>query len=173
MPRVQLYVDAEPSGLGGRDVFFDTVAADPPPSAADLPPPGAPQPLLRLPPGDVRLANGTLLRLVLNGFRAGPGSVGGAVWDERPGRDGPRRKGLRVIATLDVPPAAHGAQPLLHVSLSLPGSLPSWRQVRLVKDAFFGPEVDAVMVLPREADYVNAMPFCFQLWQLPWVWGVR
>ena len=114
-----------------------------------------------------------MLRCVIRPFLAGPGSVDGAAWDERPGRDGPRRKGLRVIATLDVPPEAHSAQPLLHVSLSLPGSLPSWRQVRLVKDALYGPEVDAVMVMPREADYVNVHPNTLQMWQLPWVWGVR
>jgi hypothetical protein len=138
-----------------------------------LPRAGEPQPLLPIPSGDLRLGNGLVLRCVARPFLAGPGSVDGAAWDEKPGRDGAKRKGLRVIATLDVPPAAHGAQPLLHVSLSLPGSLPSWRQVKLVKDALYGPGVDAVMVLPREADYVNVHPTTFHLWQLPVVWGLR
>ena len=138
-----------------------------------LPEAGEPQPLLSLPPGDLRLANGQLLRCVMRPFTAGPESLDGAIWDEHPHRDGPRRKGLRVIASLDVPPAAHSAQPLLHVSVSLPGSLPSWRQIRLVKDALYGPDIDAVLVLPREGDYINAHPFAMQMYQLPIVWGIR
>jgi hypothetical protein len=59
------------------------------------------------------------------------------------------------------------------VSVSLPGSLPSWRQIRLVKDALYGPDVDAVLVLPRAADYVNIHPNTLQLYQLPVVWGIR
>ena len=141
--------------------------------AGALPRPGEPQPGLTIPEGDLRLGNGQVLRCVVRPFTVGPDSVDGAIWDEHPHRDGPRRKGLRVIATLDVPPRPHGDRPLLHVSVSLPGSLPSWRQVRLVKEALYGPDVDAVMVLPRDADYVNVHEFCLQLWQLPYVWGIR
>ena len=142
-------------------------------AGAALPQPGELQPQLTIPKGDLRLGNGQVLRCVMRGFLVGPDTVDGAVWDEHPHRDGPRRKGLRVIATLDRPPAVHSTRPLLHVSVSSPGSLPSWRQIRLVKDALYGPDVDAVMVLPREADYVNVHPFAMQMWQLPWVWGVR
>lgn len=112
---------------------------------------------------------------MLRPFGIDPGTVDGAVWDEHPNRQraGLRGKGLRVIATLDQPPECHSPHPLLHVSLSLPDSLPSWRQIRLVKDALFGPDVDAMMVLPREADYVNIHRFTWQLWQIPVVWGIR
>lgn len=160
-PGAILYLDAEPSGLGGRDL---TVGV--------LPSPGDPVPELALPEGDVGLGNGTVLRCVQRPFMVGPRTKDGAVWDERPGRDGDRRKGLRVIATLDLP-SGHGDQWLLHVSLSLPGSYPSWRQIKLVKAAFYGPDVDACMVLPMEADFVNVHPNTFQLWQLPRVWGIR
>lgn len=137
-----------------------------------LPEPGDPVPDLALPEGDLRLGNGLVLRCALRPYGIGPRTKDGAVWDEHPNRDGERRKGLRVIATLDLPDG-HGEQWLLHTSVSLPGSYPSWRQIKLVKEALYGPAVDACMLLPMEADYVNVMPFCFQLWQVPRVWGIR
>lgn len=76
--------------------------------------------------------------------------------------------GLRCIATID--PGPHGD--LLHVSISYRDHLPDWDTVRLVKDAFFGDDIDAMMVLPRKEDYVNAMPYCFHINQMPVVWGI-
>jgi hypothetical protein len=93
-----------------------------------------------------------------------PGEMaGGSAWE------GP--KGLHVIATID---ATDAWGPLLHVSLSYgkPSRMPSWADIRMVKDAFYG-DVDACMIMPVEADYVNARENCFNLWQLPRVWGIR
>lgn len=103
-----------------------------------------------------------------------PDVLAGVVWDERPDR--PDRRGLRVIATLDRPTehiVAGGAHHLLHVSLSYPEHLPAWWEVVAIKDAVFGPNVDACLILPRASDDVNIQPFTLQLWQMPRVWGGR
>lgn len=52
----------------------------------------------------------------------------------------------------------------LHVSMSRVNRLPSWTDVREVKDTFIGPDRVALQVLPREADYINQHPFCLHLW---------
>lgn len=77
------------------------------------------------------------------------------------------RDGLRVMASMDHTPRWG---PLLHVSLSHRGSDPTWVEIRQVKDAFFGDQVDAMMVLPRAEDYVNHHPHTFHLWQCPEGW---
>lgn len=46
----------------------------------------------------------------------------------------------------------------LHVSMSRPTSLPSWGDVRRVKDAFIGRDAKAIQVLPKAAEYVNIHP---------------
>lgn len=52
----------------------------------------------------------------------------------------------------------------IHVSLSRRNRLPSWADVRDVKDLFVGRDRTAVQVLPREELYVNEHPHCFHLW---------
>lgn len=79
------------------------------------------------------------------------------------------RAELMVIVTIDVT-QKHG--PLLHVSLSHTDHLPDWRTIRLVKDAFFGKDRDAMIALPREEIYVNLHNFCFHLWQMPERWEI-
>lgn len=145
--------------------------------------PGTPQPQLRIPPGDlsVPIADGgrrhRLLRRIEGYERivaAGqplPDTAAMASW-----RDERSRKPLLVIATLDHSEGhlqIGGPYYLLHVSMSYPHKLPEWWEVAAVKDVLFGPDQDACMVLPRASDYVNIHPFCFQMWQLPWVWGIR
>lgn len=51
-----------------------------------------------------------------------------------------------------------------HVSLSRPSRLPSWDDVREVKDAFIGRDRKAIQVLPPEAEYVNIHPHVLHLW---------
>jgi hypothetical protein len=51
-----------------------------------------------------------------------------------------------------------------HVSLSRHERLPSWEDVRRVKDLFIGKDKLAIQVLPREADYYNYHPHCLHLW---------
>lgn len=74
-----------------------------------------------------------------------------------PGADGlgcldePKR-GLRVIHSI----ARQGGKVWLHVSVSRRDRcLPTWDQLRLVKDLFVGKDRTALQVLPPEADYVN------------------
>lgn len=77
--------------------------------------------------------------------------------------------GMRVLATLDDTP--HGE--LLHVSISYAKRDPSWSDIRRVRDVFFPSDVDVMMVLPAEADYVNVHEHTFHLWQTPRTWGMQ
>ena len=52
----------------------------------------------------------------------------------------------------------------LHVSTSRPDRLPSWEDLRLVKDLFIGRQNEAIQVLPADRDYVNLHPNCLHLW---------
>ena len=52
----------------------------------------------------------------------------------------------------------------LHVSLSRADRLPSWDEIRLVKDLFVGRNRAAVQVLPPDRDYVNLHRYCLHLW---------
>lgn len=124
-------------------------------------PPGAPSgsPSRPVKPkaGPIRLANGRVLVI------SGQLGDAGYRWYCEPMK-------LNVIASLDDTPA-YG--PLYHVSLSHPNKLPDWETVRLVRDAYFPADVDVMMVLPREEDYVNFHQYTFHLWQTPTVWGMR
>ena len=53
----------------------------------------------------------------------------------------------------------------LHVSVSLPGKLPSWEDLKLVKNTFIGPDKMAFQVLPPRSEYVNLHPYCLHLWE--------
>jgi hypothetical protein len=52
----------------------------------------------------------------------------------------------------------------VHVSLSRPSRLPSWEDVRKVKDAFIGRERKALQILPPQAEYVNIHNHVLHLW---------
>lgn len=82
-------------------------------------------------------------------------------------------QGLRVIATLDMMPPEKGWGQLLHVSLSYADRDPDWTTIVMVKEAFYGDGVDAMMVLPRREDWVNLHDHCFHLWETPERWGIR
>lgn len=69
--------------------------------------------------------------------------------------------GLRVICSTDT---MEDGGTWLHVSVSRSNSLPSWDDLKLVKDAFIGRNHEAVQVLPRDEDFVNLHPFCLHLW---------
>jgi hypothetical protein len=114
----------------------------------------------RMPSGEpVRLATGQLLKVQKQ-------------------LDQPYSKGLHylgqghlsVIVTVD---DTEKWGPLLHVSAALPDRLPSWPLMRAIRDAFYGDDIDVMMVLPRAKDYVNEHEFCLQYWETPEAWGVR
>ena len=73
--------------------------------------------------------------------------------------------GLAVIAEVAFyPPDNRGAQPWLHVSVSRADRLPSWEDLREIKDLFCGRDRLALQILPPEAEYVNWHPFVLHLW---------
>ncbi len=117
-----------------------------------------------MPTGDQRLADGRRLSY------AGPYQLRGQHghhWR------GPKR--LLALATID-PTERFG--PLLHVSLSYPDRDPDWPTIRLVREAFFPPTVDVMMLLPRAEDYVAGTPewpdsHVFHLIETPERWGLR
>lgn len=51
----------------------------------------------------------------------------------------------------------------LHVSMSRPSRLPTWQDVRRVKDAFIGKDKKAIQVLPSDREYVNIHPHVLYL----------
>lgn len=51
----------------------------------------------------------------------------------------------------------------MHVSCSRPNRLPSWEELKLVKDTFIGRERKAIQVLPPEAEHVNIHPYALHL----------
>ncbi len=53
-----------------------------------------------------------------------------------------------------------------HVSLSHRKRLPTWNEVKAVREKFCIPTAFYVMVLPPARCYVNLHEFCFQLWQV-------
>jgi hypothetical protein len=76
---------------------------------------------------------------------------------------------LRVIAGME-PYLADGVF-RLHVSFSHLDRLPDWETIKQVKEAFFGDEVEAVVVLPKAKHYVNRHPFTHHLWESPEEWN--
>lgn len=52
----------------------------------------------------------------------------------------------------------------LHVSASHPDRIPSWDDLREVKNLFIGEDKLALQVLPKVAQYVNLNPFVLHLW---------
>jgi hypothetical protein len=52
----------------------------------------------------------------------------------------------------------------IHVSCSRPNRLPSWEELRLVKDTFIGRDRKAIQVLPPASEYVNDNPHVLHLW---------
>lgn len=74
--------------------------------------------------------------------------------------------GMRVLVSDDAGP--HGT--LRHVSVSYRVRDPRWVELKLVREAFFPPDQDVMIVLPRRGEYVNVHQHCFHLWQTPETW---
>jgi hypothetical protein len=77
--------------------------------------------------------------------------------------------GFRVMCSLD---KTHHGQ-LRHVSVSRADRHPTWEEITRIRTVLFAPETDVMMVMPREADYVNVHEHCFHLWQTPTDWAVQ
>lgn len=69
--------------------------------------------------------------------------------------------GLRVLASTDT---MEDGSKFLHISCSYPDRIPSWDDLKTVKDIFIGEDREAFQVLPKAKDYVNLHPYCLHLW---------
>lgn len=70
-------------------------------------------------------------------------------------------KPLRVICSAAV---YRDGKRWMHVSCSCPSKLPTWDDLKLVKDTFIGPDRVAIQVLPRAAEHVTIHPHVLHLW---------
>lgn len=135
------------------------------------------RPVLRVPHGDVVLADGRRLRLWGPGDprRRAVARRAAAILD-LDGWDGPKR--LIVICSLD---DHHRIGRLLHVSMSYPDRDPPWADIKAVRYAFYPRDVDVMMMLPRDELYVSGVPdprvgmdsHVFHLQQTPERWDAR
>jgi hypothetical protein len=97
------------------------------------------------------------------GLMSNEGSIFTALWQER------KATPLVVLASWDR--TVHGY--LLHASLSYRSHLPSWRDLRDVRDALLPKDRDFMSVFPRPEDYVNLQEFTLHLWECPTKWGIQ
>ncbi len=79
-------------------------------------------------------------------------------------------KGLTALATID---ETEAFGPLLHVSFSYPNRLPGWEEIKAIRAAFYPADVDVMMVLSAEEDYVDVHPYTLHLFQTPERWALR
>lgn len=52
----------------------------------------------------------------------------------------------------------------LHVSVSREDRLPSWEDLKEIKDLFIGRDRAAIQILPKSSEYVNCHPYVLHLW---------
>jgi len=52
-----------------------------------------------------------------------------------------------------------------HVSVSMKNRTPSWDEMCVLKDIFWGEEECVVQYHPPKSEYVNMHPFCLHLWK--------
>lgn len=69
--------------------------------------------------------------------------------------------GMAVILSEDT---MQDGKKYLHVSCSFKDRLPTWDDLKEVKNIFIGDEKVAYQVLPRQSEYINLMPYCLHLW---------
>lgn len=72
-----------------------------------------------------------------------------------------RSKGVIVIATVML---EQDGKRWLHISASRRSRIPSWEDLKVVKNLFIGPKRKAIQILPCEAEYVNINPNVLHLW---------
>lgn len=61
---------------------------------------------------------------------------------------------------------------LKHVSISHSFRYPTWEEILEVKNVLFG-DIDVMMVMPKQKNYINIHPNCFHLWQMPEDWDLQ
>lgn len=119
-----------------------------------------------LPASNLTLTDGRVLELE---GQLPPMQVGPAPRDVAQMRQWRCADGMVVLASLD--DTRHGR--LLHVSLSYRDHYPFWQDIKAVRAAFYPANIDVMLVLPQERDYVNIHEFCMQMWQTPTAWDMQ
>lgn len=104
-----------------------------------------------VPHTDLRLRDGRRLRRWAVDDPRRRVFAGNPYMPDHDGWDGPQR--MTVIATLD--DSQHGL--LLHVSVSYQTRDPLWADLMLIKYCFFGSDGDAMLPMPREADFTHGV----------------
>lgn len=130
---------------------------------------------LKMPRGSLKMADGRILQPII-GYDIRTNPVTRAVMNDAT-RDGIldskgwmlQKERFIVSASLD---ATHRFGTLLHISMSYPDHEPSWAEIKMVRALFFPPDIDVMMVLPKENDYVNLHNYCYHLWQAPQTWDM-
>lgn len=69
--------------------------------------------------------------------------------------------GLKVMVSVDT---IEGGDKYLHVSVSKDNRLPTWDELREVKDIFIGTDREAFQFFPFQQEYVNACKNCLHIW---------
>jgi hypothetical protein len=69
--------------------------------------------------------------------------------------------GFKVIASVN---QQRDGQAWLHVSVSRRDRIPTWQELKDIKDLFIGAKRVALQVLPSADKYVNLHPYCLHLW---------
>lgn len=128
---------------------------------------------LHLPKGDLKIADGRKLREIIGYREILSNHVIGLEPTKRDtvelrGWNHPPTEFLVSASVLRTPNWGH----LLHISMSYPDHDPSWDEIKMLREVFFPPDVDAAMFLPRASNYVNVHRHCFHLWQTPQEWGI-
>lgn len=52
----------------------------------------------------------------------------------------------------------------LHLSVAHPSRMPTWTEVKDMRDWFLGRERKAIHVIPPESQHVNKHPYCLHVW---------
>ena len=52
-----------------------------------------------------------------------------------------------------------------HLSVSMPNKTPSWEQMCMMKDIFWGEDEVCVEYHPKKSEYVNNHPHCLHIWK--------
>ena len=71
-------------------------------------------------------------------------------------------KKLTVITSID---RAEGMASVEHVSVSLPNRLPTWEEIKAIKNEFWDRGDEVYQVLPADKEYVNLHRYCLHLWR--------
>lgn len=71
------------------------------------------------------------------------------------------KNGMVVICGID---SMQNGSKFIHISCSFPDHLPSWNELKQVKDDFLGTDSYAYQVLPPTSEFINFHNYCLHLY---------